>query len=139
MKPGTILVAAFVAIVFVAWPILGKYSKASGAWVGSIVMLGTALVTIALYSRQLTSTPFPPAKAIFILLGAAALNGIGVFLYAAKAADPMTPTGIFLVVTSLLGIVACGFLDWAVNGAVPTLRQIGGFAFAAVAIYLMGK
>jgi hypothetical protein len=138
MTTRTLISAVLVAIAFAMWPLIGRQARVSGPWMATLVMAGSAMLIAALSSPQLTE--WPPARALWVLAGAAAANGIAVYLYASSVANPAVPTGPFIVVVSVLQVAAVPFLVWVMpGGQAPTLRQAAGFAFAAVAVYLLAK
>lgn len=138
MKPSYLPIALFIAFGFATWPIIGKYSQASGAWVGTVAAVMTSLVVVVMSCQKLTA-PFPTTKAWLLLVFAGALNGVACYVYAVKTADPAVPSGIFVVCVAVLLAVCAALLDWALNGSVPTLRQITGFICAGASIYLLGR
>lgn len=136
MNLTSLLTAVMIAVGFVGWPVIGKYSKASGAWVGTFAMVVTTIVVAIISHRQLfLSTPSP--KAFLVLTLAAVVNGVAVCLYSAKTTDPSIQSGAFVVVVATLMVIFAPILDWILNGSIPSLRQVGGFALAALAIYLI--
>ena len=91
-------------------------------------------------SRRSSGPAWPPARALWVLGGAALANGLAVYLYASSVANPAVPAGPFIVVVSVLQVAAIPFLVWVMpGGQAPTVRQAVGFAFAAVAVYLLAK
>lgn len=138
MTTQTILSAGFVAIAFAAWPLIGRQASVSGPLMATIVMVGSALAVTLLSSSQLA--PLPAPRALWILGAAAIVNGLAVFVYSASVANPAVPTGPFIVVVSVLQVAAVPFIAWVMPaGSAPSLRQAAGFAFAAVAVYLLAK
>lgn len=138
MTPRTMLSAVFVAIAFAAWPLIGRESRVSGAWMATGVMVGSALTVALLSSTQLSQVP--TGRALWVLGAAAIVNGLAVFVYASSAADPTVATGPFIVIVSVLQVVAVAFIAWMLPGGhAPTLREAAGFALAAVAVYLLAK
>jgi hypothetical protein len=138
MTTRTLLAAAAVAIAFAAWPLIGRQARVSGPWMATLVMTGSAMLIAALSSPQLTT--WPSGRALWVLGGAALANGVAVYIYASSVADPSVPTGPFIVVVSVLQVAAIPFLVWVMpGGSAPTARQALGFAFAAVAVYLLAK
>jgi CBS domain containing-hemolysin-like protein len=138
MTSRTLLSAAFVAIAFAAWPLIGRQARVSGPWMATLVMAGSALLIATLSAPQLGT--WPASRALWVLGAAAVANGLAVYVYASSAADPSVPTGPYIVVVSVLQVAAVPFLAWALpGGQAPTLRQAAGFAFAAVAVYLLAK
>lgn len=139
MTIPVLLTAAVIAFAFAAWPLLGKEARVSGAWMSVIVMAGSA-ITVALASASRLTGGAPSGRAWGFLGAAAIANGLAVYLYASKAADPTVPTGPFLVVVSVVQVAAIPLLVWMLpGGQAPTLRQAAGFAMAAAAVYLLAK
>lgn len=138
MSTANLLMAILIALCFAGWPIIGKYSQSSGAWVATLVGAGTALAIALLSSRQLSSST-PTAKAFAILAIAGVINGTAVYFYAVKTSDLAVPTGIFVLVVAVLIACWAPLLDWALNGTIISLRQTLGLACATMAIYLLGK
>ncbi len=139
MTPRVLISAVFVALAFAAWPLLGRESRASGAWLSLVVMAGSAATVALLAAPQLGAT-MPTGRAWWLLGAAALANGGAVYVYASKAADPTVPTAAFLVLVSVLQVTAVALLAWALpGGQVPTLRQGAGFVCAAAAVYLLTK
>ncbi len=139
MTGRVLLSAAFVAIAFAAWPLIGRESRASGAWLGVVVMAGSAMMVAALSASQLSMT-MPTGRAWWLLGAAAVANGAAVYVYASNTANPAVPTAAFLVTVSVLQVTAVAVLAWAMpGGQVPTARQAAGFVCAAAAVYLLTK
>jgi hypothetical protein len=138
MTSRTLLSAVFVALAFAAWPLIGRASRVSGAWLATGVMIGSALTVTLLASTQLSQAP--TGRALWILGAAALVNGVAVFVYSSSAADPLVPTGPFIVVVSVLQVAAVAFIAWLMpGGRAPSLREAAGYALAAVAVYLLAK
>ncbi len=139
MTIPVLLTAAAIAFAFAAWPLLGKEARVSGAWMSVLVMAGSAL-TVTLLSLTRLTGGVPSTRALAFLAGAAVANGVAVYLYASKAADPLVPTASFLVVVSVVQVAAIPLLAWVLPaGQAPTLRQGAGFVFAAIAVYLLAR
>lgn len=131
--------AVFVALAFATWPLLGRESRVTGAWLAVAVMGGSA-VLIGMLSASQLSTAVPSGRAWWLLAAAALVNGVAVYIYAARTADPSVPTAQFLVIVSVLQITAIPLIAWALPGGLaPTFRQAAGFVCAAAAVYLLAK
>lgn len=138
MNTSTIIIGVLIAAAFVGWPIVGSYSKISGPWVSVIVFLsGTLSVTILSMKQLETSTL--SAKGIILLTLAGAINGIAVYFYTKKIADPAIHTASLIILVSVSMAVLAPLLDWMIKGSTPDLKQICGFAMATGAIYLLSK
>lgn len=138
MNMSTIVVAIFIAFGFTGWPIIGNYSKVNAGWMGSVVMISTALALGAMSYKDLCIET-PGSKAIVLLSVAGLVNGLAVYFYSVKVADANVPTAAFIVTVSTLMVVAASVLNWAINGAVPNHSQFLGFGLAIAAIYFLGK
>ena len=139
MDLKTLAVAIFSALGFVAWPIIGNYSGASGGWVATIMIWGTAIVITLLSRNELRNGSLPNARAMLILLFAGVINGAAVYCYALKAADKKVDTAAFVIAVSILMIMWAPVLDWALKGTIPTPRKIGGFVLAAFVVYVLSE
>lgn len=137
MKTLDIFAAICWAFTFVAWPIVGKFVHATGAWMATIVFAANAIV-IGLLFRYDLSAP-PTIKVILILFAAGAMNGIGAYFYAQKLADIRISTSALVVLVSILMVVWAPIIDWILNGSIPSVRQGTGFIVAALAVWLLGK
>ena len=139
MQIERLVVAIFAACAFVGWPILGQYSQANGGWVGAVVM-GASATTVLLrawLSGGLEKTP--ATRSLLLLAIAGIIHGAGICLYARTTTDPKVPTGAFVVLMSVLMAVVAPIFAWIFLKQVPTSRQYGGYVFAILAIYLLGK
>ncbi len=139
MNFGSILMMVFIAIAFIGWPIVGKYSGASGAWIGTIMLIATTLVTGTLSLKEMARSSFPPTKAVAMLIAAGMMNGLAVYLYARKSSSPTVSTATFIVTVTVLMIVFAPILDWLFNGSIPSTRKVFGFACAAFSVYLLSR
>ncbi len=137
MDLTTLLWAAGIAATFVAWPVIGKYSGASGAWIGIIVVAGSLVTTAIFGLKELTSGPMFTLKALVLLVMAGLLNGAAVYYYSVKATSTAIPTGVFIVTMSIMMVIFAPILDWLLNGNALSIRQCAGIAAAVVAIYLL--
>jgi hypothetical protein len=135
MSLNNVIMAAFIAVSFVGWPIIGKFAQATGAWTGFIVMSATAVAIALISGRELNALPAGKAAAFLILAGI--LNGIGVYFFAKKTSDPVITTSAFVVLVSVWMVACAPILDWILNDAGLTLRHMAGFVLAAGAIYLL--
>jgi hypothetical protein len=135
----TILWAAFIAGSYASWPILGKWSGAPGAWVGTIVVAATIIPVASLSAKSMAQVPIG-AKAFFILLVAGIINGIAVYVYGMKSSSKDVPTNSFIMAVSILFFLWVPVIDWLVNRKVLVTRQMIGVMLAIGAIYfLKGK
>jgi len=137
MNVSTILMAVFIATAYAAWPVVGSYSRASGGWIGTVVVIATGITVAICSAKQLIS--FPNTKAILLLLIAGAINGVAVYLYSCKVADVTVPTAAFVVTVAVFMSVIAPLLSWLLNGAIPTFYQTLGYGLAMSAIYFLNK
>ena len=129
--------AALIALAFVTWTIVGKYSNIDGPWVGLLAALGTFTLIASISYRTLGE--LPPRKAIIVLLLAGAINGIGLYFYSMKISDKSIPTGIFISTTCAMMVLWGTFLDYKLNGSTYSSLQYFGFGSIAFGIYLVGR
>jgi drug/metabolite transporter (DMT)-like permease len=131
-------IPAFITVGFGSWPFAGKYLQISGAWVGTIMIASTLPIT-ALCSLNGMRTTNISVKAIIVLILAGVLNGITLWIYLVKTADPNIPTSIFIVSVTLLISLLSLMLDWGINYQIPDTRQFVGIAMAIGAVILLAK
>ena len=139
MSFAHILWALGIASAFVIWPVLGKYSQASGAWVNTLVLVGTAIGGISLAFPNLRGHPTPTSTAVAWLLIAGLLNGAAVYFYAVKAVDPQVPTGAFIMTVIMSMVILTPVFNYLLNGDVLSVRQWFGLCAALLAIYLLAS
>lgn len=139
MNAESLLIALFCAAGFVSWPIVGHYSKASGTWVGTVVLVVTAAMVMLLSARQLGDSELPTPKALVLLAVAGAINGVACYLFASKTSDPTMHASVFVVMVSVGMVICAPLFDAVLNGVVPTARHLAGFCLAVITIYLLNK
>lgn len=140
MNTGTILIGAFVALGFALWPIVGKYSGATGGWLITVVAAGTMFVSSVLSVREFQNVPAPGIRAIALLFIAGAINGLACWLYSGRIAEMdscYTATFVALVVVGM--IILTPVLNWILNGNLPSQSQLVGFALASLSVYFLVK
>jgi len=135
MNIATVLPAALIALAFVVWPIVGKYSGVIGPWVGVLSSVGT-LSVVATLSGQTLATPLT-VREFALLLAAGAINGVGVYFYSLRTTAPTHTTSTFIVMTCIMMVAWAPILDRILNGSTFSMRHAAGFAAAALAIYLL--
>lgn len=129
--------AVGIALCFTLWPILGKFSGASGAWVGTLVVLATSTTTVLLGVKEMIQGPMFTVRACALLVVAGLINGAAVYSYSVKTADPNVPTGTFIVIMTICMTILTPLLDWLMNGSVLSVKQCTGIVLAVVSIYLL--
>lgn len=137
MNITLILWAVGIALCFTFWPILGKFSGASGAWVGTLVVLATSTTTVLLGVKEMIQGPMFTVRACVLLVVAGLINGAAVYSYSVKTADPNVPTGTFIVIMTICMTILTPLLDWLMNGSVLSVKQCAGIVLAVVSIYLL--
>lgn len=141
MNIGMVFVTSFIGLSFIAWAIFAKYLGFHGAWANVVVTLGTGIIALCISRFYIVAQnlPAPPLKSILILFCVAMVNGYAVSLYARNVANPEIPTAIFMVMVSVFMVIWAPILDYALNGATPSVRHIFGYVCAMGAIYLLTK
>jgi hypothetical protein len=140
MSTGTILIGVFIAIGFALWPILGKYSGATGGWLITVVAAGTMFISPVLSVRELQNVPSPGIRAIALLFLAGMINGLACLLYSGRIAvmdSCYTATFVGLVTVAML--ILAPVLNWFFNGNAPSQSQLIGFVLASLSVYFLVK
>lgn len=137
MTPSLFVWSAAIALAFVAWPILSSKSGAPGAWIGLLILIGSTIGTALVGTRDIIASPLPVWKAVGIVVAAGIVNGIAVYYYGLKAADPAIPTGLFVTTMVVFMALFAPVVDWLVKGATLSTQQMVGIALAGVALYLI--
>jgi hypothetical protein len=136
--------AFFVAIGFSGWGIIGNYSGASAAWVGSSIMVGGGVIVSLINAKQLFSEPAPGLRPLLILLFAIILNSVAVYIFASKvnmlksAVTGMT-AGAFVAIVNILMFVAALLLDFVLNGKSISISQMASIGTAVLTIFLASR
>ena len=139
MNARTLTWAFVIGALYVTWPIVGKRTGASTAWITNMVVLGTLFMTAALSNKQLTHGPGCAWKVIGVLIFAGCLNGFAVYFYSKNVNDPAVPSGVFLITVYIFMVILAPILDWILNGTTLTLRQCCGVGVVLGGIWLMKK
>ena len=129
--------ATGIAFAFTIWPIIGKYSGASGAWVGTLVIAGTLVTTLIFGAKDMMNGPMFTMKSFVVLALAGLVNGAAVYFYSVKAVDPEVPTSIFVTTMVILMALMAPLIDWALNGNTINTKQLLGLGTALLTIYLL--
>ncbi|MDD3531043.1 MAG: hypothetical protein PHV99_00385 [Candidatus Pacebacteria bacterium] len=132
-----ILWALGIGTAFVMWPIVGKYSQATGAWVNTIVIIGSAIGGIAFAYTSIRVQPIPTLYACLILLAAGAINGAAVYYYSMKAADPQVPTGQFIMTVIIMMVVVSPLFNYLVSGETLSAKQWVGLGTTILSVFLL--
>jgi len=124
------------ALCFAAWPLIGRATGASGAWVTVVVMLVTPIVAGVPQYKQLSELPSWQGIGILILAGAC--NGIGMVAYGKIVTDRQFEMS-GLAPASLVGMVVLIMLGGVLFFHEPiTARKILGLVLACIAVWLLG-
>ena len=137
LSPAHILWAFGIGSAYAFWPIIGKYSQASGEWVNTIVVISSTIIAIGLAFSSVKEQPLPTLNAFAVLLLAGLLNGAAVYFYSMKATDPQVPTGAFIMTTIVIMVAMAPLFNYLLNGVALSLKQLAGLGAAALAIALL--
>ena len=137
LSPTHILWAFGIGTAFVIWPIVGKYSQATGAWVNTIVIIGSAIGGIAFAYTSIRVQPVPTLYACLILLAAGAINGVAVYYYSMKAADSQVPTAQFIMTVIIMMVIVSPLFNYLLNGATLSGKQWLGLGTAVLSVFLL--
>lgn len=133
-----ILSAVFIALGFSAWGIIGRFTGASGPWVGVAIITST-VVPVVLYSWNKLASSIPSVMALVCLCIAGVINGIAFQVNSNKMADPNISAGAFLAMMYVMMVVIAPLLDWGFNKTIPSVSQFFGFFLAAIAVYFLSR
>ncbi len=137
MNALLLLWAAGIALAFVAWPILGSKSGVPGAWMGILILVGSVIGNAIVGTKDIIESPLFTWKAFGIVIAAGIVNGIAVYYYGAKSADPNIPTGVFVTTMVVCMAAFAPFIDYLVKGTTISLQQILGVTIICIGIYLI--
>ncbi len=132
-----ILWAFAIGCGFVLWPIAGKFLGMNGSWVTTIVVVGTSLSALALASQSAMASGVPSIRSCLLLLIAGVVNGVALYFYSVKAADPLVSTGVFITTVTTVMLVMGPVLGYFLNGETLSSRQVAGLIGAVVSVYLL--
>lgn len=139
MSPSLFIWAAAIAVAFVAWPIVSGKSGVPGAWVAALVIIGSLIGTLLIGARDIIASPPLTWKSAAFLIVAGIINGIALYYYGMKAADPMIPVGVFVTTMVICMAISGPIISWLVNSESVSLQQIGGILFCVAGLYLLNR
>ena len=129
----------FIGLIYLIWPIFGKWSGAPGFWVGTLACFGTFLASLALSARAMSKAPIGNVGIVFGLLLVGFINGLAVYLYSIKSTDPTVPTGLFVTTVCISMVVGAPVVDYTLNHQAISGRQMLGIAMAIGSIFLISR
>lgn len=136
LSPAHILWAFGIGTVFVFWPVLGKYSQVSGAWVTTIVIVGSTIASIG-FSYSSLNGPMPTLGASGILLIAGMMNGAAFYLHSIRVTDPRIPTGPYIMAVIITMVVMTPLFNYLLNGVMLSVKQWLGLGAAILSVILL--
>lgn len=139
MNFKTMILAAFIAGSYVAWPNLAKPLGLRPGLVVFVVVLVALLVVTIMSATDISSISRISGKALIALLAVSVANALAIPLYAAVAGDKNIQTGVFLITVFVLQMVFALLIDWLVNGTKLSALQWLGFALAIPAMLLLAQ
>lgn len=135
--PSYLYSAALIAFGMVCWPMLSKVSGTPAAWVTTLVLIGTLIGNLAVGWNDMAKSPLFSPWSFGIMMVAGLVNGVAVYYYGAKSADPTIPSWIFVASINIMMVVFAAVLGSVVGWSLPTLRQLSGIILAGIGIYLI--
>lgn len=135
--PSYLYSAALIAFGMVSWPLLAKVSNTPAAWVTTLVLIGTLIGNLAVGWNDMVKSPLFNSWSFGIMMVAGLVNGIAVYYYGAKSADPAIPTWVFVASINIMMVVFAAVLGSIAGWSLPTPRQFSGIILAGVGIYLI--
>lgn len=135
--PSYLYSAAMIAFGMVSWPLLAKVSNTPAAWVTTLVLIGTLIGNLAVGWQDMTKSSLFTLESFSIMMVAGIVNGIAVYYYGAKSADPNIPSWIFVASINILMVVFAATIGSVISWSLPSLRQVTGIFIAGIGIYLI--
>lgn len=135
--PSYLYSAALIAFGMVSWPLLAKVSNTPAAWVTTLVLIGTLVGNLAVGWNDMVKSPLFSSWSFVIMMIAGVVNGIAVYYYGAKSADPTIPTWVFVASINIMMVVFATLLGSVIAWSFPTPRQFTGIILAGIGIYLI--
>ncbi len=129
--------ALFIASAFVAWPILGKWSGAGGAWTSNVVIVASLITSVVFTYRQMAEEALPSWTAFVVLAVAGLINGLAVLMYSNRTATADAQTTIFMAVVMTLMVVLTPIANRLLNNEQITLTQGLGFVLIVGGVILL--
>lgn len=135
--PSYVYTAIMVAASFASWPILAGISKVPAAWVGILVLIGSVIGNVIVGLKDMRASSLFTLEGLGIMIVAGIVNGVGVYYYGAKSADPAIPAWIFVATVNISMVVLALFLGSITTWSFPSWRQVAGASLAGIGIYLI--
>ncbi len=135
--PSYLYPAALIAFGMVSWPLMAKVSNTPAAWVTTLVLIGTLIGNLVVGWNDMVKSPLFSMWSFGIMMVAGVVNGIAVYYYGAKSADPTIPTWALVASINILMVGFAALLGSAISWSFPTLRQFAGIILAGIGIYLI--
>ncbi|NTU66320.1 MAG: hypothetical protein HGB08_00150 [Candidatus Moranbacteria bacterium] len=129
-----------IALAFVAWQALAKFSEAPSAWLGPIVLFGSLIGALVFGWRDMATTnPDVTWSSVFILLGLGLINGVAIYYNAINLTNESINVGTYLMILTVLMAVFAPFINAVFTRTLPSLWQFAAIGTGALTIYLAGK
>lgn len=140
MDIKSVLIGMVSAFGFALWPIVGKYSGASGGWFITIVSVGTLAVVGAFSAKELVRIDPPEPKAIMWLLIAGLFNGLSCYLYSARIEElDKTQTAPFVNFVVVCIVILAPVFSFFLNDSLPTRNQLIGFVLIILGVCFFAR
>lgn len=128
---------AGISLAFVIWPLLAKVSGVSGAWVGILVLAGSFIGNLVVGAKDISTSPMFTMKAFMIMMVAGIINGVAVYYYGMKAADPSITTWILLTSVTILMAVFSPLVNVIMGGTGLAIQHWIGIFLACGGILVI--
>lgn len=139
MDSKSFCLAVFVAAAYVAWPNLAKPMGIKPGVVPFVVIIVAFFVTLIMAPKDIAEIRTISPTKLTILIAFSIANGVAIYLFAAKAADPKVQTGMFLVTVFILEVVFAPIVDYTINRVKPSGIQFAGLTLAPVVMWMLAQ
>jgi hypothetical protein len=139
MNISNVAQALFIALGFVGWGIVIKYTGATHSWVAVIVYKSALIVLLVVNAQPLLTGNLPTIKMTAILAVGGILNGLAVHLYAKCLSKPEIDPAVFMLMVFAFMVLETPLLNWAIYNKIPNSNQIIACVLAIGASYFLNK
>ncbi len=137
--PSYLSSTVMIAIAFVAWQALARFSGAPTAWIGPLVLLGSLVGGGLLGLNGMATGPDIVWKSVLIVFCLGLVNGVAVHFNVINLTNPEIPTGTYLLVLTIMMAVLGPLIDALFAWTLPSPWKLAALGTGALTIYLAGK
>ena len=140
MNTPLILWAIVIASVFYGWPVVAKWSGIPPTYVTLIIYsMGTMVLAYIVTQNAVSNNVQVKPIRLFALAVVAVANCLCVYVYTKITSDRTVPTGLFMVIVSMLGVLFSLLFDYLINSTTLSKSQVFGGLLAIASIWFVSK